>query len=458
MPGSLGIHFGNEFLRMAESADGGASKSVPSPQRQEYRTPCAVGVRDRSLWGWEALEAPNDLVCDLRKRLCDVAAEQADWSLTSVHQWAAQFFDQLGMSLAELPGPEGGTGVALTVPYTLGLRQRVWLRDAVEEAGLRNAALINDPEAAVLGYGLDRSLDRDRAIPVLVLDVGACDTVASVLELRVSDAGFTIDLLAYDREAEGVRSIQARVLADAGFHLSPSLPPVFQLEWEQFEGALRQAASGQDYAFDTRQGPLTLRGESVAKAIAAWRDAAREGIRRALARAGLQRQDIRYAIPAGGGCGIPEVEQVIRGIPRPKLAEGVGADEVCALGAARYAALRVRANGPPRFRSAEWPAIGLETRGGGFDPVLDINHSEGVPSCRVYVAGDAAADTMYLIPRQGFARRAECNERLREEPIELGLPWAGCMVKAEAVRQPDCSITLTLSVGDAAREVTLQAK
>jgi hypothetical protein len=76
----------------------------------------------------------------------------------------------------------------------------------------------------------------------------------------------------------------------------------------------------------------------------------------------------------------------------------------------------------------------------------------------VYVAGDAAADTMYLIPRQGFARKAECNERLREEPIELGLPWAGCMVKAEAVRQPDCSITLTLSVGDAAREVTLQAK
>jgi molecular chaperone DnaK (HSP70) len=456
MPLHLGVDFGTEFLRMAESGEGVTAKSIQSPQAPRHRTPCAVSLGDRSLWGRWALEAPANLICDLRRRLSDASADPVSSSLAQTREYTARFFERLGESLPAWPDPEGRTAVAVTVPYAMGLRQRQWLHNAVEEAGLRNAALINDPEAAVLGCGLDRWLNRDRPYRVLVFDVGAYTTTCSVLEVCASGATIGIELLAYDDEAPGMRAVQARVLEGAGFDLSPGLPPAFQLDWEQLEHALAEGADGRDCTLGNRGQRLRIEARRVAKGVAEWQDQAREGVRRALDRAELGRRDIHYAIAAGGGCAVPGLDGAIGAIPRAGIAEAVGPDEVCCHGAARYAAMR--AGGNPPFRSAERPAIGFEMSGGAFDRVLDINHHEAVPSSRVYMPNNEAVRTMHLVPRQGFARRAACNEPLLDEPIRVRLADERRLLKVEAVRQPDFTIKLTLRDGDPAREEVLHAK
>ena len=92
----------------------------------------------------------------------------------------------------------------LSVPYSYSTQQRAALREAASLAGLPVVGLINEPEAAVLGYRIDEQLE-DEAENVLVFNAGASQVTASVVRVAKQATYLDIELLseAVARTEEG---------------------------------------------------------------------------------------------------------------------------------------------------------------------------------------------------------------------------------------------------------------
>jgi len=105
------------------------------------------------------------------------------------------------------------------------------------------------------------------------------------------------------------------------------------------------------------------------------------------------------------------------------------------------------------FESAEVPAVGFELADGSFHPVLQINHPEGAHDFRVYAPADADSDVLELRPREGFARAAEGNWLLSEEPMEVRLTAADALIRADVARRDTRQIEVSVLYGDERRRV-----
>ena len=446
MPDALGIDFGTEFCRLAAIDPVGRIVLLASPQTQDRKTPCAIGFRDEWLWGWSAANQSADTVWDLKLTLSD---ETDGKSLFTVRDrpyggqdLIREFFRQLRQHMLEDQRGVAALPAVITVPYSLSLASRQLLRITLENAGFSIRGLINDAEAALLGYRVERQVNHGRCAKAVVFDVGATKTAISIMEVSWDDERLCTDLIAYE-EGPGLRQVHTSLAHQIGLACGPEKRPAI-MDPDFSCAFLQAAANGEDVAYEADGKSLQLAVTQVKTHIADWAVEADQALSNALSKAGLQARDIELAAPAGGGCEIPQIRKLLSHfsiVLEPP--GGCTTEGVVARGAAKYAHILTVSSSDLEYRSAEVPAIGFELQDGRFHPVLGINHPDGGRDFRVYSSGDTQAEVLRMQPQVGFARTAASNVRVGE-PIEIRLNPTDNLVKATIERKGDKTAELQL--------------
>jgi len=234
----------------------------------------------------------------------------------------------------------------ITVPARFTDAQRQATRDAGEIAGLEVVRIINEPTAAALGYGLQRSGSQQALVYDLgggTFDVSAIEMADGIVEVRASHGnaqlgGDDFDALLAEKLAEAVehhhqqlnpmsdRRAAARLtqaaerakitLSDAPYamvreeHLLKKVHLEEELSREQFEGLIRG-----------------LLGETL------------QAVDRALADAGWKPRDLEAVLLVGGSTRIPLVKEMVHRHLGIEPRSEIHPDEAVALGAAVQGAI-----------------------------------------------------------------------------------------------------------------------
>ena len=237
------------------------------------------------------------------------------------------------------------TKAVITVPAYFNDAQRQATKDAGKIAGLEVERIVNEPTAAALAYGLDKT---DKEEKILVFDLGGGTFDVSILEL--GDGVFDVLATAGDNKLGGddfdqkiIDHMVEEFKKENGIDLSTDKMALQRLKdaAEKAKKDLSGVTSTQiSLPFITagEAGPLHL---EMTLTRAKFDDLTRDlvertktPVRQALSDAGLSLSDIDEVILVGGSTRIPAVVEAVKAETGKEPNKSVNPDEVVAMGAA----------------------------------------------------------------------------------------------------------------------------
>ena len=279
------------------------------------------------------------------------------------------------------------TKAVITVPAYFNDAQRQATKDAGKIAGLEVERIVNEPTAAALAYGLDKT---DKEEKILVFDLGGGTFDVSILEL--GDGVFDVLATAGDNKLGGddfdqkiIDHMVEEFKKENGIDLSTDKMALQRLKdaAEKAKKDLSGVTSTQiSLPFITagEAGPLHL---EMTLTRAKFDDLTRDlvertktPVRQALSDAGLSLSDIDEVILVGGSTRIPAV------------VEAVNPDEVVAMGAAIQGGVITGDVKDVVLLDVTPLSLGIETMGGVFTKLIDRNTT--IPTSKSQVFSTAA--------------------------------------------------------------------
>ena len=287
----------------------------------------------------------------------------------------------------------------ITVPAYFNDSQRQATKDAGKIAGLEVERIVNEPTAAALAYGLDKT-DKDEKI--LVFDLGGGTFDVSILEL--GDGVFDVLSTAGDNSLGGDdfdNKIIDYLVADFkqanGIDLSKDKMAMQRLKdaAEKAKKDLSGVSSTQiSLPFITAgdAGPLhletTLSRAKFDEITADLVERTKAPVRQALKDAGLSQSDIDEVILVGGSTRIPAVVEAVRKETNKEPNKSVNPDEVVAMGAAIQGGVITGDVKDVVLLDVTPLSLGIETMGGVFTKLIDRNTT--IPTSKSQVFSTAA--------------------------------------------------------------------
>src|SRR3989344_5002599 len=177
----IGIDLGTTFSAVA-IMEGGKSKIIPNTEGNNI-TPSVVTIRnDEIVVGdvakRQAVSNPNHTVRSIKRLMGTKEKIEIDGKSYSPEEISAMILQKLKRDAEAYLGEEIKEAV-ITVPAYFDDAQRTATKNAGEIAGLKVLRIINEPTAAALSYGLDKSNNHT----ILVFDFGGGTFDVSILEL-----------------------------------------------------------------------------------------------------------------------------------------------------------------------------------------------------------------------------------------------------------------------------------
>lgn len=287
----------------------------------------------------------------------------------------------------------------ITVPAYFNDSQRQATKDAGKIAGLEVERIVNEPTAAALAYGLDKT-DKDEKI--LVFDLGGGTFDVSILEL--GDGVFDVLSTAGDNKLGGDdfdNKIIDYLVADFkqanGIDLSKDKMAMQRLKdaAEKAKKDLSGVSSTQiSLPFITAgdAGPLhletTLSRAKFDEITADLVERTKAPVRQALKDAGLSQSDVDEVILVGGSTRIPAVVEAVRKETGKEPNKSVNPDEVVAMGAAIQGGVITGDVKDVVLLDVTPLSLGIETMGGVFTKLIDRNTT--IPTSKSQVFSTAA--------------------------------------------------------------------
>ena len=326
------------------------------------------------------------------------------------------------------------TEAVITVPAYFNDAQRQATKEAGEIAGLAVKRIINEPTAAALAYGLDKSNDDKK---IVVFDFGGGTHDVSILEL--GDGVF--EVLATDGDTHlGGDDVDEKIInwlaeefkADEGIDLRKD-PMSLQRLKEAAEKAKIELSSSASteinlpYVTATASGPKHLvRSLTRAKFEQLIDDLIKRTIapcKTALKNADLSLDEIDEIVLVGGSTRIPAVQEAVEKFFGKAPSKGVNPDEVVALGAAIQGGVLSGDVKDVLLLDVTPLSLGIETMGNVFTKLIDANTTIPTKKSQVFSTAVDNQPSVEIHVLQGERAMAADNNTIGRFHLD-GLPPA----------------------------------
>ncbi|MBB4825772.1 molecular chaperone DnaK [Sporosarcina luteola] len=381
--------------------EGGEAKVIPNPEGNRT-TPSVVAFKNGERQVGEvakrqSITNPNTIMSVKRHMGTDYKehAEGKDYTPQEVSAMILQYLkgyaeDYLG---------EKVTKAVITVPAYFNDAQRQATKDAGTIAGLEVERIINEPTAAALAYGLDKT-EEDQTI--LVYDLGGGTFDVSILEL--GDGVFQVHATAGDNKLGGddfdnviIDYLVQEFRKENGIDLSKD-----KMAMQRLKDAAEKAKKDLSGVTTTQislpfitageAGPLhlelTLSRAKFDELTADLVERSMVPTRQAMKDAGLSPSEIDRVILVGGSTRIPAVQEAIKKETGKEPFKGVNPDEVVAMGAAVQGSIISGDVKDVVLLDVTPLSLGIETMGSVFTKLIDRNTT--IPTSKSQVFSTAA--------------------------------------------------------------------
>lgn len=291
------------------------------------------------------------------------------------------------------------TRAVITVPAYFNDAQRQATKDAGKIAGLEVERIINEPTAAALAFGIDKT---DKEQKVLVFDLGGGTFDVSVLEL--ADGTFEVLATAGDNVLGGddwdnvvVDWLVTNFKKDNGIDLRSDKMAMQRLK-ETAEKAKKdlsgmiQTQISLPFISAGTNGPLhietTLTRANFENMTRHLLERCIPPVRQALKDAGLTKNDIHQILLVGGSIRMPAVQELVKQELGKEGNKSVNPDEVVAIGAAIQGAVISGDVKDVLLLDVTPLSLGIETLGGVSTTLIPRNTT--IPTSKSQVFSTAA--------------------------------------------------------------------
>ncbi|SEF48490.1 molecular chaperone DnaK [Paenibacillus sp. UNC499MF] len=314
------------------------------------------------------------------------------------------------------------TQAVITVPAYFNDSQRQATKDAGKIAGLEVLRIVNEPTAAALAYGLEKSEDQT----ILVYDLGGGTFDVSILEL--GDGFFEVKATSGDNKLGGddfdqviIDHLTAEFKKEHGIDLSKDKAAVQRLK-DAAEKAKKELSSvlttTVSLPFITvvdgvpQHLELNLTRAKFEELSANLVERTLGPTRQALSDAGLSPSQIDKVVLVGGSTRIPAVVEEIKKLIGKDPHKGVNPDEVVALGAAVQAGVLTGDVKDVVLLDVTPLSLGIETAGGVFTKMIDRNTTIPTSKSQVYTTYADNQTSVEIHVLQGERAMANDNKTL----------------------------------------------
>ncbi len=345
----------------------------------------------------------------------------------------------------------------ITVPAYFNDDQRQATKDAGKIAGLDVKRIINEPTAAALAYGIDKSAEDQN---VLVFDLGGGTFDVSILE--IGDGVFKVLATAGDNHLGGdnwdkaiVEWMVSEFKKDQGVDLSQDKNSLQRL-YEQAEKAKIELSSTQETqisipfitAVDNQPRHLEMRlsRAKLAELTSDLLERVVAPVKQALSDASAN--EIDHVVLVGGMTRMPTVQEKVKELTGKDPHQGVNPDEVVAIGAAIQAGVLSDDVKDVLLLDVTPLTLGIETKGGVMTKLIERNTTIPSRKAETFSTAQDNQPEVEIHVLQGEREMAAYNKSLGKFQLAGIPPAPRGMPQIEVAFDIDANGILSVSAKD----------
>ncbi|GGN96878.1 molecular chaperone DnaK [Saccharibacillus kuerlensis] len=406
--------------------EGGEAVVIPNPEGART-TPSVVGFKkdgERIVGETakrQAITNPDRTIASIKRHMGTNHKETIEGKDYTAQEISAMILQKL-KSDAEAYLGQPVTQAVITVPAYFNDAQRQATKDAGKIAGLEVLRIVNEPTAAALAYGLEKSEDQT----ILVYDLGGGTFDVSILEL--GDGFFEVKATSGDNHLGGddfdqviIDYLVAEFKKEQGVDLSKDKAAVQRLKdaaekaKKELSGVMTTTIS---LPFITmvdgvpQHLEVNLTRAKFEEISAALVERTLAPTRQAMKDSGLSANEIDKVVLVGGSTRIPAVQEAIKKLTGKDPHKGVNPDEVVALGAAVQAGVLTGEVKDVVLLDVTPLSLGIETAGGVFTKMIERNTTIPTSKSQVFSTYADNQPSVEIHVLQGEREMAAGNKTL----------------------------------------------
>ena len=379
-------------------------------------------------------------------------------------QVSAEVLRKMKKTAEEFLG-EPVTEAVITVPAYFNDSQRQATKDAGKIAGLSVKRIINEPTAAALAYGMDKSKG-DQTVAVYDLGGGTFDI--SIIEIAEVDGEHQFEVLSTngdtflggeDFDMRLIEYLAAEFKKENGIDLHND-PLALQRLKEAAEKAKIELSSAQQtevnlpYITADATGPkhlvVKLSRAKLESLVEELINRSMDPVKQALKDAGLSPSDIHEVILVGGQTRMPMVQKKVADFFGKEPRKDVNPDEAVAIGASIQGGVLAGDVKDVLLLDVTPLTLGIETMGGVATPLIEKNTTIPTKKSQIFSTAEDNQTAVTIHVVQGERKQASGNKSLGRFDLADIPPAPRGMPQIEVTFDLDANGILHVSAKDKA--------